>query len=141
MKKIVTEERFEVYGTPLFWVWLLIGAMWLLQLVLHIADGEGGLLVWTKSICTVCSFLSAWIWSQYHLIADEKGIELRQGGKPRSIAWQEIEWVEVHNRVSLSKATGLTLHFTDPDAKPLYLNQEGLLPVVKRYTDVPVKEA
>ena len=142
MKKIVTEERYEEHGSPMFWIYLFLGAMWVLMLVLHISDGDSGIEVARSAFCTVASFLTAGVWSGYHLVVDEKGIEVKETGRVRTIAWNEIERVTVHNKVSFWKSTGLTFHMLDPRAKPYYINkQDELLPLVKRYTDLPIEEA
>lgn len=140
MKKIVTEERYEEYGSPMFWIYLFIGAMWVLMLILHIDDGDSVVQVVCSAFCMAASFLTAWLWSGYHLVVDEKGIEIREGGKTTTIAWPEIERVTVHNKVSFWKSTGLTFHMLDPKAKPRYINkQDELLPLVKRYTELPIE--
>ena len=133
MKKIATEERYEEQGSPMFWIYLFIGAMWVLMLILHIDDGDSMIQVVCSAFCTAASFLTAWLWSRYHLVVDEKGIEVKEAGKVRTIAWSEIERVTVHNKVSFWKSTGLTFHMIDPKARPYYINKKDeLLPLVKR---------
>lgn len=141
MKKIVTEERYEEHGNPLCWIWLFIGSMWVVLLILRMTEGDSIISVVGSALCMAASFLNAWIWKGYHLVVDEKGIEVKEGRKVRVIAWQEIKRVTVHNKVSFAKATGLTFHMSDPNAKPLYINKkEELLPLVKRYAAAPIEE-
>ena len=126
----------------MFWIYLFIGAMWVLMLILHIDDGDSVVQVVCSAVCVVACFLTAWLWSGYHLVADEKGIEVKEAGKVRTIAWSEIERVTVYNKVSLWKSTGLTFHMIDPKAKPYYINKKDeLLPLVKRYSELPIEEA
>lgn len=142
MKKISTEERYEEHGSPMVWIYLFIGVMWVLILALRIDDGDSVGQVVFNAVCAVTSFLAAGAWSGYHLVVDEKGIAVKEAGKLRTIAWNEIGRVTVYNKVSLWKATGLTFHMTDPKTKPLYINkQDELLPLVKRYTELPIEEA
>ena len=141
MKKTVTEDRYEEQGSPMCWIWGFIGAMWLVQAILRTGDDSSLALQVCSWVCVVCSFVTAVLWSRYRLVVDEKGVRQSQAGMTTELAWEELERVTVHNRVSFWKATGLTFCPSDPRKKKLYINRVELLPLVKRYADCPVEEA
>lgn len=138
MKKIVTEDRYEAQGSPLCWIWGFIGLVWVMQSVLRMTEGEGGLLVVFSWICAAASLLNAVIWMRYRLTADEKGLTMTQAWSTVSFTWEELEKVTVYNRVSFWKNTGLTFH--PAGKKPFFVGSVELLPLVKRYADCPIEE-
>lgn len=138
MKKIVTDERYEMQGSSMCWIWLLIGLLWLMQSVLRMTEGEGGLLLVCGWICAAASLLNAVIWMRYRLTADEKGLTMTQGWSTVSFTWEELEKVTVYNRVSFWKSTGLTFH--PAGKKPLFIGSMELLPLVRRYSACAIEE-
>lgn len=137
MKKIVTDERYEQHGNPVFWKGLLFGVLWVMLAISYMREEEKVLLIICCWVFAINNLLAALVAMRYQLIVDEKGIEMRNVLRNVALTWNEIERVTIHNRIGSWKSTGVTFHAAG--RKPLYLYQTAALyPLVKRYAVCPV---
>lgn len=138
MKKTITDDRYEERGSPLCWVWLFIAAMWGMNLALRIAEGDAdGVGLAAYLLLMLASGLCAVEWARYRLVVDEQGVFQQRGWAKLTLTWADIASVTVHNRVSLSKSTGVT--FCTKQGKRLYVNKTEILPLVQRFARCPVR--
>ena len=141
MKTIIPGERFEERSHPMRWFWLFMSALWLFQIVLRSLDGNFGLIFICHTICAALCLLNFALFTRYLLIVDESGVVYRYGlSRTRTLRWDEIVRVTDRETNHLTRSAGVRLFPAARPDKPIFIGPRSeLLPIVKRYSPVPVE--
>ena len=141
MKTIIPGERFEERRSPMCWFWLTLAILWLAQTALRIAQGAFGYLLVLNAICAVLCLVNFILYTRYLLIADENGVVFRYGlSRTRTLRWDEIVRVTDREQNSFRRSAGIRLYTAAQPDKEIFIGPRSeLLPIVKRYSPVPVE--
>lgn len=141
MKTIIPGERFEERSHPMRWFWLFMSALWLFQIVLRCIDGDYGFVLVCQAICAALCLLNFALFTHYLLVVDESGVVYRYGlSRTRTLRWDEIVRVTDRETNRFTRSAGVRLFPAARPDKPIFIGPRSeLLPIVKRYSPVPVE--